>query len=47
MEDMQVIQMVNSHSEIRALERKLKAISARRKKGGKHVQKMRKLRCKS
>lgn len=47
MEDTQVIQMVNSHSEIRSLERKLKAISARRKKGGKRVQNMRKLRRKS
>ena len=47
MEDTQVIKMVNSHSEIRALERKLKAISARRKKGEKHVQNMRKLRRKS
>lgn len=44
MEDTQVIQMVNSHSEIRALERKLKSISARRKKGTKHAQKMQKLR---
>ena len=44
MEDTQVIQMLNSHSEIRALERKLKSISAQRKKGTKHAQKMQKLR---
>lgn len=44
MEDTQVIRMVNIHSEIRALERKLQSISARRKKGGKHAQKMRVLR---
>ena len=44
MEDTQVIQLVNSHSEIRSLERKLKFISARRKKGVKHAQKMSKLR---
>lgn len=44
MEDMQVIRMVNNHSEIRALERKLKSISASRKKGTKNAQKMRKLR---
>lgn len=44
MEDTQVIQMVNNHSEIRTLECKLKAISARRKKETKHAQKMRKLR---
>lgn len=47
MEDTQVIRMVNSHSEICALERKLNAISARRKKGGKHVQKVSLLRRKS
>ena len=44
MEDMQVINMVNSHSEIRAIERKLKSISARRKKGTKHAQKKQNLR---
>lgn len=47
MEDMEVINMVNRNSDVRALARKLNAISARRKKGCKHVQKMRKLRRKS
>lgn len=32
MEDREVIKMVNNHSEIRALERRLSKISARRKK---------------
>lgn len=44
MEDMQVINMVNAHSDLIDFDRKLKAISARRKKGTKHAQKMRKLR---
>lgn len=35
MEDREVIRMVNIHSEIRAFERRLRAISARRKKRGK------------
>ena len=47
MEDMVVIQMVNTNSEIRDLERKLRAISARRKRGTKHVSKMSRLRRKS
>lgn len=47
MEDKEVIEMVNKNYEIRALERKLKAISRRRKKGGRHVQKMSLLRRKS
>lgn len=43
MEDKEVIDMVNKEYEIRAFARKLKAISKRRK-GGKHVQKMSRMR---
>lgn len=40
MEDKEVIDMVNKECEIRNLAQKLNAISQRRRKGGKRVQKM-------
>ena len=40
MEDREVIKMVNDNYEIRRLARNLRAISRKRKKGGRHVQKM-------
>lgn len=44
MEDREIIKMVNDNYEIRRLERNLRAISRRRKKGGRHVQDLSRLR---